>query len=132
MKNLRFTGMAIRNCTFVGKYTGCRFGRELEDQVADIRGLRFLRCGPVHLRDFRDGADVGTMCWPPWPHIVVTDLPHCAWLRLKLPDKMRIVQQVLGNEDSLSRAVSLGAVLGYHFLRSSFRRDSSCFLGFRR
>src|SRR5437660_611898 len=38
MKNLRFTGMTIRDCKFLGKYTGCRFGNESERDESDVRG----------------------------------------------------------------------------------------------
>jgi hypothetical protein len=109
MKNLRFTGMAVRDSTFVGRYTGCRFGKDQEDQVADVRSCDFSGVSLFHLCDFLDGADVGTMRWPPWPHIIVTDLPRSrgAWLKLKLPDEMRVVQEVIGDEDTLSRAVTL-------------------------
>jgi len=38
MKNLRLTGMHLRACTFLGKYTGCRFGNESEkDESDDLR-----------------------------------------------------------------------------------------------
>jgi hypothetical protein len=109
MKNLRFTGMTLWGCSFVGRYSGCRFGKESEDEVAAVRACDFSGASLFHLCDFLDGADVSTMRWPAWPHIVVTDLPRsrAAWLRLKLPEEMRIVQEVIGDENSLSRAVSL-------------------------
>jgi hypothetical protein len=109
LKNLRFTGMNLRDCTFLGKYTGCRFGNESKDDVSVIRACDFSRASLFHLCDFLDGADVNSMRWPGWPHIVVTDLPRSRreWLRLKLPKEMRIIQQVIGEADSLSRAVTL-------------------------
>lgn len=109
LKNLRFTGMNLRDCTFWGKYTGCRFGNDLEDHSSDIRGCDFSKAGLFHLCDFIDGADVSSMKWPSWPHIVVTDLQHSRkeWLKLKLPPEMHIIQQVIGRELSFNRAVTL-------------------------
>jgi hypothetical protein len=109
MKNLRFAGMSLRACLFLGKYTGCRFGNQSEEDVSDVRDCDFSQASLFHLCDFLDGADVGSLRWPGWPHIVVTDLPRSrrAWLRLKLPEEMRFVQQAIGEEDSLSRAVTV-------------------------
>lgn len=109
MKNLRFTGMNLRACTFLGRYTGCRFGNESADDVSDVRDCDFSKASLFHLCDFLEGADVGSLRWPGWPHVVVTDLPRSrrAWLRLKLPEELRTVQQVIGDEDSLSRAATL-------------------------
>jgi len=109
MKNLRFTGMAIRGCTFLGKYSGCRFGDESEEDVSEVRGCDFSQASLFHLCDFLGGADVASQRWPGWPHVVVTDLPRSrrAWLRLKLPEELRVVQEVIGEEGSLSRAVTL-------------------------
>lgn len=109
MKNLRLTGMNFRACTFLGRYSGCRFGNESEKDASDVRDCDFSRASLFHLCDFLDGTDPGSMAWPGWPHVVVTDLPRSrrAWLRLELPEEMRIVQQVIGETDSLSRAVTL-------------------------
>lgn len=109
MKNLRFTGMNLRSCTFLGRYSGCRFGNESEKDQSDVRDCDFSQSTLFHLCDFLDGADVGSLKWPGWPHIVVTDLPGSrrTWLSLKLPKEMRIIQEVIGEEDSLSRAVTL-------------------------
>jgi hypothetical protein len=109
MKNFRFTGMKLRGCSFLGKYTGCRFGNESEKDLSEVRDCDFSQASLFHLCDFLDGADVSSLKWPAWPHIVVTDLPRSrrAWLSLKLPKEMRIIQEVIGEEDSLSRAVTL-------------------------
>jgi hypothetical protein len=109
MRNLRFTGMNLRACTFLGKYTGCRFGNESADDSSDVRDCDFSQATLFHLCDFLDGVDVTSLRWPSWPHIVITDLPQSrrAWLKLKLPKDMRIIQEVIGEEDSLSRAVTL-------------------------
>ncbi len=109
MKNLRFTGVNLRGCTFLGKYSGCRFGNESENDESDVRDCDFSKANLFHLCDFLEGADVGSLRWPGWPHIVVTDLPRSrkAWLGLKLPKQMRVVQEVIGEQDSLSRAVTL-------------------------
>lgn len=109
MKNLRFTSVVLRNCTFLGKYTGCRFGRELGEQPADIRDCDFSAASLFHLCDCLDGAEVGSLRWPPWPHFVVTDLPRSRreWLSLDLPPELRVTQQVIGSEDSIARAVTV-------------------------
>lgn len=109
MKNLRFTSMVLRNCKFLGKYTGCRFGRELEEQAAEIRDCDFSAASHFHLCDFLDGADVASLRWPSWPHFVVTDLPRSRreWLRLDLPPALRLTQQVIGSEVSTAHAVSV-------------------------
>ena len=109
IKNLRFTGMKLRGCTFLGKYTGCRFGNESEKDESDVRDCDFSKASWFHLCDLLDGADVDSFGWPVWPHIVVTDLPRSrqAWLHLKLPKEMRVLQEVIGKDDSLSRAVTL-------------------------
>lgn len=109
MKNLRFASMMMRDCTFFGKYTGARFGRELPQQVVDIRRCDFSATRLFHLCDFLDGADIASLRWPTWPHVVVTDLPRSrrSWRRLKLPEEMRIVQEVIGEEDSPSKAVTI-------------------------
>jgi hypothetical protein len=109
MKNLRFTGMNLRSCAFLGKYTGCRFGNESADDFSDVRDCDFSQASLFHLCDFLDGADIASLRFPGWPHIVVTDLPKSRpdWLRLKLPQEMRVVQEVIGEKDSLSRAVTM-------------------------
>jgi hypothetical protein len=108
MKNLRFTGMTIRDCAFLGKYTGCRFGAEDPDHAGLVRDCDFFQARLFHLCDFLGGVDVGSLRWPPWPHIVVTDLPRSAseWLRLKLPEELRIIQRVIA-DGTLARAVTL-------------------------
>lgn len=60
MKNLRFTGMTFRGCTFLGKYTGCRFGNEMPDHAGGVRRCDFSRAGQFHLCDFLAGSEVGT------------------------------------------------------------------------
>lgn len=109
MKNLGFTSMVLRDCTFLGKYTGARFGRELAQQVVDIRRCDFSATRLFHLCDFVDGVDIESLRWPPWPHVVVTDLPRSrrSWLKLKLPEEMRLTQKVIGEEESLSKAVTI-------------------------
>jgi hypothetical protein len=109
MKNLRFTGMTFRGCTFLGRYTGCRFGNEEPDGKSDVRDCDFSQATRFHLCDFLPGCDVNSMKWPVWPHIVVTNLPrsHRDWLRLKLPREMQIIQEVIGDEESPRLAVSV-------------------------
>lgn len=109
LKNLRFTDMSLLSCTFLGRYSGCRFGNERKEHESDIRDCDFSKTGLFDLCDFLDGADISSQRWPGWPHIVVTDLPRScrSWLRLKLPEEMRVVQEVIGSEDSLSHAVTL-------------------------
>jgi hypothetical protein len=107
IKSLRFTTMTLRNCSFFGKYSGCRFGKEMPEQTPEIRDCDFSPATYFHLCDFRDVAELGSLVFPPWPHIVVTDLPKSrqSWLSLKFPDEMQIVQKVIG--DSFSSAVTL-------------------------
>ena len=73
-----------------------------------MRRLPFSQSGRFHLCDFGAGVDVGSLRWPPWPHIVVTDLKRTAqsWLKLNLPEELRVVQQVMG-DDPRDRAVTL-------------------------
>jgi hypothetical protein len=109
LSNLQFTGLMLRDCTFLGKYSGCRFGNEGPEDAGQVRGCDFSQATLFHLCDFLDGVDVGSLRWPGWPHVVVTDLPRSRrqWLRLKLPRELRIVQEVIGEDDSLSQAVTL-------------------------
>ncbi len=109
LKNLRFDATNIRGCTFFGRYTGCRFGSGLEEQVTDVRDCDFSHATRFHLCDFLDGADVGSMRWPPWPHFVVTDLPSSrdAWLRLELPEEMKVTQHAIVHPWSISRAITI-------------------------
>ncbi len=41
------------------------------------------------------------MRWPSWPRIVIRDLlrSHRAWLCLKLPEELQVVQEVIGEEE---------------------------------
>jgi hypothetical protein len=109
MKGLRFTSLRLIGCKFFGKYSGCRFGNEDDGQSASADSCDFSQATLFHLCDFLAGADVGSMKWPPWPHIVVTDLPRSApaWLGLRLPEELRIVQQVVGEAASFSKAVTI-------------------------
>jgi hypothetical protein len=109
LKNLPFSGITLRDCTFLGKYCGCRFGNEDEDDACEVRGCDFSQAKLFHLCDFLDGVDVGSLRWPPWPHIAVTDLPQHRkqWLRLKLPKEMRIVQDVIGDDEMPCKACTL-------------------------
>jgi hypothetical protein len=109
LRNLRLTGLKLRACQFFGRYVGCRFGNEDENEASEVRNCDFSQANLFHLCDFLDGADVESLKWPAWPHIVVTDLPQSRrdWLRLTLPEELRIIQEVIGAEDSLARAVSV-------------------------
>ncbi len=107
-KNMRFTGMTFRGCTFLGKYNGCRFGNWDAEDAGAVSDCDFSQAGLFHLCDFGGGMDVGSLRWPPWPHIVVTDLKRTAraWLELTLPEELRIVQAVIG-DDPRDSAVTL-------------------------
>jgi hypothetical protein len=113
-KNLRLTGRTFRGCTFLGKYTGCRFGNREPEDAGEVRGCDFSGARLLHLCDFADGVDVGSLRWPPWPHLVVTDLARSApaWLRLKLSEELRIVQQVSAEDDPPDRAVTFSLPAG--------------------
>src|SRR5712691_7384011 len=102
MKNLRFPGTTLRACEFLGKYTGCRFGNVEADQRSEIRNCDFSRSTLLHICDFLDGADVASLRWPSWPHIVVTGLPRSApdWLKLQLPEELASIQKVIGTAAS--------------------------------
>jgi hypothetical protein len=108
LRNHGFTWMNLQDCSFFGKYQGCRFGSEFDDQPADIQRCDFSQVKLFQHCDFLKGADVDSMKMPPWPHVLVTDLPRSskAWLRLKLPDTMRVVQKVIG-ETGLHQAASI-------------------------
>jgi hypothetical protein len=109
MRNLRFTSVTLDRCTFVGKYIGSRFGKDRDEDTADIRGCDFSGASMFHLCDFLPGADLDSLRWPCWPHVVVTGLPVSggAWKSLKLPEEFRIIQQVIGNERSPWSAVTI-------------------------
>ena len=108
-EELGFTGFTLRCCRFLGRYYGCRFGREFAGQVGEVRDCDFSTASRLHLCEFCEGTAVDTLRWPPWPHVVVSDLPRSrrAWLGLELPEQMRIIQDVIGAEGSLARAVTL-------------------------
>jgi len=119
LRNHRFTNANLRDCKFLGKYRGCRFGRELDDRLGTATGCDFSQAVLWHLCDFWPGAEVETFRLPPWPHVLVTDLPRSRadWLGLKLPPELRIVQEGIGAEDSLAHAVSLYLpAVSEHFL----------------
>lgn len=109
MKNLRFTDVFLYNCYFKGRYSGCRFGADMDKNEAIVKGCDFSEVKLFHLCDFLRGADVESCKFPPWPHIVVTDLKNSRkdWLGLELPENLRIVQDVVGDEDQLSSAVTI-------------------------
>jgi hypothetical protein len=107
LKNVRFTGMTLRGCTFLGRYVGCGFGNKEPHELGEVRGCDFSQATRFHLCEFLDGADTSSMLWPRWPHIVITDLPRSAgaWRKLDLPEELRIVQEVIA--DGSARAVTL-------------------------
>lgn len=109
MKNLRLNGMNFSHCVFLGKYTGCRFGNLEERDVSDVRDCDFSQANLFHLCDFLEGVDVGSLKWPAWPHVVVADLPRSRkdWLRLELPEELRVIQAVIGREEPKAHAVTL-------------------------
>lgn len=110
LKGLRFTSVRLKGCKFFGKYSGCRFGNEDDDeQSASADGCDFSEATLFHLCDFLPGADSGSMKWPPWPHVVVTGLRQSAsaWRKLRLPEELALVQQVIGDAERFSNAVTI-------------------------
>jgi hypothetical protein len=85
-----------------------RFGKEFPDKMGEVRDCDFSQAKLFHLCDFLVGSEIGSLRWPTWPHIVVTDLENCAadWLQLKLPEELTIVQGVIG-EGPPPRAVTI-------------------------
>lgn len=75
-----------------------RRGERIERRAIEIGKGKFL-----------EGVDVGSLRWPGWPHIVVTDLPRSRkdWLGLDLPEELRLIQEVIGREESLAHAATL-------------------------
>lgn len=108
LKNLGFLDLVIRDCTFLGKYSGCRFGSTEEDGHAEVTGCDFSKAKLFDLCDFLEGANVSSLTLPPWPHITITDIPanRSRWMSLILPQSLRVIQEVIG-EDGAHNAVSL-------------------------
>jgi hypothetical protein len=108
MKNLRFVGMTLRECTFLGRYSGCRFGNIEPQDAGAVTDCDFSQASLFHLCDFLAGAEIASIKWPSWPHIIVTDLERSApaWRSLKLPEELQIVQQTIGQAPP-AKAVTL-------------------------
>lgn len=109
IKNLRLSSVTMNNCVFKGKYTGCRFGKDLPEKNSEIKNCDFSQVKLLHLCDFLDGADITECKFPSWPHILITELPKYRenWLNLDLPPDMKLIQEIIGEEDSLAKAVTI-------------------------
>jgi len=94
MNGLRLTSGSFVDCRFKGRYFGCRFGTELDEQPCTMVGCDFA-AATLHLTDFLGGVDVNSLALPGWPHITVKDLDNTRgqWLALDLPAEMAIINR---------------------------------------
>lgn len=109
LSNLRFNGLNLRRCRFIGRYDGCRFGNEEEEDDSDVRDCDFSEASLFDMCEFLDGTDVASCRFPAWPHIVVTNLTESyrEWLDLDLPEELEIAQEIIGENDPPTHAVTL-------------------------
>jgi len=102
LRNLQLLDVKFENCTFLGKYRGCRFGQLDPENIGTISNCDFSGA-QLDSCDFYEGSDIDSLTFPSWPHIVVRQ-PY-AWreecLQIPFPTEFHISQEVVVDLDMM-------------------------------